>query len=257
MAKRKKNIGYGVKPPYVDLGEALELVDKVYNDGGGSVSEDQLSAMFSNSVQSSSFRLKLGALKTFGLVSQAGAGTRVELSEVGRSYSAAMTAGQRASAVQAAFLNIENYRKLFEFWSGKVLPQDEFFLNSIRERCKVPAELARSWKNSFMESARAAGLLQERADGRVQLRREPGSTEEEPIGSSETTEKAQGPLRAAPVIRRDDVERFPIPLAGEGKSAMIELPKGWTPDDVRKMIYVIKAMFLWEATPESAQNKNA
>lgn len=255
MAK-KKRVGYGVKPPYIDLGEGLRLAQKIYDDGGGSVSEDQLSAIFGNSVGSSSFRLKLGALKSFGLVNQAGAGARIELSEVGRSFAGATRVGQKWDAVKTAFLNIENFRTLYEFWSGKILPQDTFLLNSIREHCKVPAELLTSWKNNFMSSAKAATLLQERTDGRVQLRREPGSTEEEPMVAGETTERSQAAPSRAPVLRRDEleVERFPIPLVGEGKSATVELPKGWTQADVRKMIHVIEAMFLWEAG--TAQNKN-
>lgn len=102
-----------------------------------------------------------------------------------------------------------------------------------------------------MKSAKVAGLLQERADGRVQLRREPGSMEEEPMGTTETTERTiqRTPLPRVLTVSREEieVERFPIPLASEGKSAMIELPKGWTTADVRKMIHVIEAMFLWEA----------
>jgi hypothetical protein len=253
MAKRKKRVGYGVKPPYIDLGQAIELVDRIYDNGGGSVSEDQLSAIFNNSVESSSFRLKLTALKAFGLVSQAGAGNRIELSELGRSYAGAVRAGQQATALKTAFLNLENYRKLYEFWSGKVLPPEEFFLNSIREECRVPQELVMSWKNSFMDSAKAVGLLQERSDGRVQLRREPGSTEEEPMASVETEGK-RGASTLRPVTpTRDEVERFPIPLVAEGKSAIIELPKGWTPADVKKMIHVIEAMFLWQAEGGNTQ----
>ena len=74
------------------------------------------------------------------------------------------------------------------------------------------------------------------------------------VSNEPTTQRTQEPPPRAPFVRRDEVERFPILLAGEGKSAVIELPKGWTPADVRKMIHVIEAMFLWEAG--TAEKKN-
>lgn len=246
MAKRKaKRIGYGVKPPYLSLGGCLPLAERIYQDGGGSISEDQLSAIFANSVTSSSFRRKLDSMKAFGLVTQAPSGARVLLSDRGRLIAGPVSPEDRAAGLKAAFTSLPHHRTLFDFWAGKVLPADDFFLNSIREHCKVPQELVGSWKDSFMDSARAAGLLQQRADGRVQLRREPGSTEEEPMAVADSVER---PIRSAPraPAPREEIEEFSIPLATEGKFGFIKLPRGWTQTDVRKMIHVIEAMFLWE-----------
>ncbi len=78
------------------------------------------------------------------------------------------------------------------------------------------------------------------------------------MAPAETEERTKGaPVQREPqaVQVRNDVERFPIPLVGEGKSATIELPKGWTTADVRKMIHVIDAMFLWEAEGGGAQKQ--
>src|SRR5882724_8773830 len=250
MAKKKgSRIGYGVKPPYINLKESLEILRRIYDDAGGTVSNDQLSRIVGNTVGSSSFGLKIQALKNYGLVAQDDSG-RITLSDLGRRIAAPIDTEQRSAAIKEAFLKLATHKTLFDIWAGRILPAEEFFLNTIRERCDIPSELTKRWRESFMESGRAAGLFQERPDGKIQLRLEP---DEETIVAPQNDEApaaAQSPIparRAAPAmpLPLSDVERFQIPLTSEGKVGVIELPKGWTQPDVKKMIHVIEAMFLW------------
>ncbi len=243
--KKKKRVGYGVKPPYIDFGEALNIVRRIYEEAGGGVTEDQLSSIIGNSVKSSSFNLKLATLKAFGLINQEGQGRRTVLSELGQGIAAATSPEERSRALKESFLRIENYSTLFDLWAGKILPTDEFFLNTLQTRCSIPSELTKQWKDSFMESGRAAGLFQERQDGKIQLRMEPngfgaGLEEVGVQGRPQDPQPEKPPLLSKPGF--GNVERFQIPLL-EGRTGVIELPKGWTEGDVKKMIRVIAAMF--------------
>ncbi len=252
MARKKKTIGYRVKPPYIHLREALGAITRIYEEAGGSVSEDQLSSIVGNTVGSSSFRLKVQALKNYQLISQGGPGQRIGLSDLARRIVGATSPEERAEALREAFLNVENFKKLHEMWAGKLLPVGEFFLNAIREHCRVPLELTKQWKDSFMNSADAAGLLQERPDGKIQLRVQ-GS---EPMRGPAEEELMEEPAEeAVPTTRRSldrpagDLQRFQVPLL-EGRTGIVELPRGWTDSDIRKMIEVIRVMFLWDKEGE-------
>jgi len=257
MAKKKRaTVGYGVKPPYIHLGDAIEIIKRVYEDAGGSVSEDELSSIVGNSVGSSSFRMKVQALKSYGVVTQEGAGKRVILSDPGRRLVAALTPEERALAQKESFLRIDTYRKLYELWAGKILPAEEFFLNALREHCKIPQQLTKAWMESFSHSGKAAGLFQERPDGKIQIRIEPGVlTSKESAKELSGSSKNQGANGSTAAQTTGSgtlvkplpggLERFHIPLL-EGRLAVVELPHGWTEADIAKMLQIMKVMFLWE-----------
>jgi|SRR5579863_393629 len=256
--KKKKSVGYGVKPPYLTLKQATDIVRKVYDNAGADLSEDSLSGIFQNSVGSSSFSLKLMALKSFGLAEQERRGAPIRLTHLACDIAAPSEPSIRATAKRDSFLKIDTYAKLHQLWAGKILPSGEFFLNTLRERCKIPSDLTQRWKDSFIESALEAALLQQRSDGKMQVRSEPiiegadgneaGSSGEEPV-SSPTLNNAgaakpelKPPFTELPPDPR--AERYQIPLLGEGRIGAIELPRGWSAADVLKMIRVMQVMLL-------------
>ncbi len=259
--KKKKSIGYGVKPPYLTLKQAVEIIRRIYDNAGTDLSEDSLSGIFENSVGSSSFTLKLMALKSFGLVEQVKRGTPVRLTQLACNIAAPSEPATRAIAKKEAFLQIENYGKLHQLWAGRILPTGEFFLNTLRERCKIPSDLTQRWKDSFIESALEAALLQQRPDGKMQVRSEPivegaetieAESGEESMNSAianDTGARARTSPMQPPQTPSQDTgnERYPIHLL-EGKIGVVELPKGWSPADVQKMIRVMQVMLLPDQT---------
>jgi hypothetical protein len=259
--KKKKNVGYGVRPPYLTLKQAVEIIKRIYDNAGADLSEDSLSGILENSVGSSSFSLKLMALKSFGLVEQEKRGALVKLTQLACDIAAPPEPAIRAMAKKEAFLHIENYSKLHQLWAGRILPTGEFFLNTLRERCKIPSGLTQRWKDSFIESALEAALLQQRADGKMQVRSEPiiegAETSEAESGeesmNSATANDTRARARTEPTPPPQTLsldtknERYPIPLL-EGKIGAIELPKGWSAADVQKMIRVMQVMLLPDQT---------
>jgi len=248
--RKRKMIGYGVRPPYLALSEALATVRRIYEEAGGDVSEDQLSSMLGNSVGSSSFRKKVQSLKNFKLLIQDGAGQRLILSPIAKSIFGATSHEEKSAAIKEAFLSLDPYRKLYSAYAGKLLPSGEFLLNAIREQCGVPSELTNQWKESFMSSGAAAGLFQERADGKIQLRLAPSDSTDRPQEEVAMLPGSQGRSGAEGQIseyraRPGEVERFQVPLL-EGRVGVVELPFGWTDSDVKKMLEVMSVMFLWK-----------
>lgn len=252
---KRQRVGYGVKSPYLSLREVIVITKKIYDEAGAGLSVESLAGLLGNTVSSSSFTKKLMALKNFGLVEQPSGDKTIRISPLGMSIVAPSTPNVRIRAKKESFLRINTFVVLHKLWEGKILPADEFFLNTLREKCQIPTELLRDWKANFIESAQEAGLLLQRPDGKIQVRSEPIGEEgvEEPSGGEEEKppdERPEGGNESTrrlppPPARDDSVKRFQIPLLG-GKIGAVELPVGWDEADVQKMIKIINVMFLPE-----------
>jgi hypothetical protein len=251
MAKKSERLNYGLNPPFLDLSEAVDIVKRIYYDAGGSVSEDQLSSLIKNSVKSSSYRRKMQALKNYGLITQDGSNGRINISSLGRNIIAPTSPDDKYQAIKTAFLNIETFKTLYELWAGKILPVDEFLLNTIRERAGIPPELVKQWKNIFMSSGTAAGLFQQRQDGKTQVRIEAESLLNPNVDSGESLPQSPpqpappphaSPPSLPPSRLSSEFNRINIPLF-EGRVAAIEIPFGSTGKDMEKFIRVIRVMF--------------
>ncbi|MHB8782235.1 MAG: hypothetical protein ACYDAX_02235 [Desulfobacteria bacterium] len=253
---KRQYIGYGVKPPYLSLRDAIAIIKEMYDKAGAELSVESLANLMNNTVASSSFRKKYMALKNFGLVEQSNGDKMIRISNLGMSIVAPSTPNARVKAKKESFLRINTFLVLHKHWEGKILPAEEFFLNTLREKCQVPSELLEGWRDNFIESAQEAGLLQQRSDGKIQVRSEPQAEEgyeetgdegeeKTPPGDPEgEKDRFRKPFLPPPPPDKS-VNRFQIPLTG-GKIGAVELPDGWDDTDVNKMIKVIEVMFLPE-----------
>ncbi len=221
----------------------------VHEDAGGSVSEDQLSVITGNSVRSSSFLLKVQALKQFQLLEAEKGGKHFKLSELARRIFEAVSPEQRAKALKDSFLSISQYRQLHEAYAGRLLPAGEFLLNAVTQHTGVPSQLTNQWKDSFIASGEAARLFQKRPDGKTQLRFDPEDSMERPpeeapmLEAEEPRASIERQPKEQPQVQRD-TETFRLPLF-EGRFAVLQLPRGCTDMDIKRMVETIRVMFLW------------
>jgi hypothetical protein len=198
----------GTYPPYVNLGEALSIVRSIYEQGGGQASYDVMSRITGNSSSSSSFLKKLAALKMYGLVTESN--KIVFLTEQGTAIAAPTSEGTEAQARKAAFVNVDVFNKIYERHRGKLLPVDEFLKNIIEQDALIPRELSSSWAVSFKESARAAGLLFDRTDGKTQVLDSPLT----PSVMQERPQESDQPIQSAPKTKSSE----PTIQSGNGAS---------------------------------------
>lgn len=157
----------GSFPPYLGLSEGFELARLIYEQGGGQASYDAMSQLTGNSSSSSNFVKKIGALKLYGLISEQN--STVTLTEQGSAIAAPISEGSDRSAKKASFLNVPTFAKLFERHKGKLLPADEFLRNILEQNIGIPRELSADWAKAFKDAAKAAGLLFDRPDGKIQI----------------------------------------------------------------------------------------
>jgi hypothetical protein len=186
----------GSFPPYLSLGEAFDLTRAIYEQGGGQASYDLVSRLTGNSSSSSSFIRKTGALKLYGLVTEQNG--NLILTEQGSAIAAPISEGAEVGAKKAAFLGVPAYTRLFERHKGKLLPADEFLKNILEQDIGIPRELSSEWVLAFKESARAAGLLFSRPDGKIQILETPSFEVERTEGRSDFTDSTLSPATSIP-----------------------------------------------------------
>jgi hypothetical protein len=236
----RKRIPRGLAPPALSLAEAIEVVTRFYEEAGGESSFDLLARITDNSPASSVFAKKVAALRNYNLIEDEN--RIVRLSPLGFRIAAPHEPAEMMEAAKEAFLNVEIYAKAYDRYKGRILPQDEFLINTFASY--VPKELAEEWVEKFKASAHAAGLLEER-NGKTQVRetvRIPKEAQEPPPpvelkgGEPLIEERKETPRPPTPSL--PNVIRTPLPL-GPGRLAYIELPEDWKPSELKKLLRLL------------------
>jgi hypothetical protein len=220
----------GSIPPYLGLAEAFDLVRAIYEQGGGQASSDLLSRLTGNSSSSSSFIKKAGVLKLYGLVSEQSG--EFVLTELGCAIAAPVSEDAGSVAKKTAFLSVPAFTKLFDRHKGKLLPADEFLKNILEQDIGVPRELASDWVKSFKESAKAAGLLYSRADGKIQILETPSFETDRQTSRTDSQDTAHSQQSVA-VLTEALPKGSPLsgstqiqPLGASGNNTRFELSDG-------------------------------
>jgi hypothetical protein len=153
-----------VRFPYADLFAAEEIAKGVSAYGVSAAINDLAGHMNATST-SGTFRSKVSAAHTFGLVVADGPG-RLRLTDLGKSIIDLQT---QALARAQAFLNVELYLVVFEEFSGRQLPKG-IALESFMVSAGVAPKQASRARQAFQRSAEEAGYFRA---GRDRLTRPP------------------------------------------------------------------------------------
>ena len=219
--QKPERLPRGSNPPFIGVGDAFELVQKIYEQGGGQASRDLMSRLTGNSYSSSSFIKKIGALKSYGLVTYQN--EAVFLSEIGTAIAAPTSEMSEANAKKTAFLNIGVFSKIYDRHKGKLLPADEFLRNIVEQDAGIPRELSSEWVLAFKSSARAAGLFYDRPDGKTQIVETPAETarKSETVAETVNSPSSQFSSNGSPPIGS-----VAVPFSASGNNARFELSDG-------------------------------
>lgn len=165
--KTKGRVGYGVKIPALTLERVIVSLKAVVNLAGENGSLDALAEVLGNSRSSSSFQMKLAAIKNFGVLSADKLNFSVP--ELGRRIIAPQSPDEEFVAIQEAFAKHELLDRVWGNYKGKILPQREYLANYIEKTLDIPANLKLAWADYFIECARYARIINEREGGSYQV----------------------------------------------------------------------------------------
>jgi hypothetical protein len=207
----------GSFPPYLGLAEGFNLARAIYEQGGGQASYDLMSRLTGNSSSSSTFVKKIGALKLYGLVSEQN--STVTLTDQGSAIAAPISEDSDRLAKKAAFLGVPTFAKLFE---RHILEQD----------LGIPLELSADWVIAFKDAAKAAALLFNRSDGKVQILEAP-SLELDRQNIRADIQEVTPSQHAAPILTDSLPQAIPKsvgtplqPVSASGNNTRFELSDG-------------------------------
>jgi hypothetical protein len=140
--------------PYSDLESAIQLAQTIHEKAGNSCETDELAVWMGQSPTGGTFRSRLNAGRSFGLIETTGG--RATLTPLGRE-SLDNSATHRAARVDA-FLNVPLYRALYDQNKGNTLPPPPAIERQMEQLGVSPKQKERA-RQIFTKSAQYAGFI--------------------------------------------------------------------------------------------------
>ena len=144
--------------PQRTLEYCLEVVETVYrHSAGGSMDRVILAGELGTTPASSAFVIRLGSCERYGLTGSNG-GT-VELTSRGEAAAAPSSPDERKAALLEAALEPDVFRRFYDAYDGRKLPDDDMAMNMLRRDLGVEEELTAECLQVLKENGVFAGLL--------------------------------------------------------------------------------------------------
>lgn len=94
----------------------------------------------------------LKSANLYGLVTGSGSSALISLAPLGQDIVAPSSPNQRSQALLAAFRHVKEFAAVQDFYKGKRIPEDEFFLNTLTREFQIPRERADAFARTFVEN---------------------------------------------------------------------------------------------------------
>src|SRR6266581_4929919 len=128
--------------PNRTLEEAIQIpkaIDEVHG-GNPMAAADLAKAVGFNLANDWRFKFLLRAANQYGLVSGSGEKAVVTLVRIGEDIIAPSDPSLRKRALLEAFHNVDEFKRVDQFYGSKRLPEDEFFKNTLIREIKIPRD---------------------------------------------------------------------------------------------------------------------
>jgi len=91
----------------------------------------------------------LRSANQYGLVSGTGSSGTIKMEKIGQDIVAPSSPQDRQQALLAAFRNVADFKRVEEFYGGKRIPEDEFFLNTLVRTFNIPKDRVERFAEVF------------------------------------------------------------------------------------------------------------
>jgi hypothetical protein len=137
--------------PKHTLEEALRVAKAIEDKNAGNPMRAEMLARAVGFNQPSDWRFQdlLKAARMYGLVSGSGATVTAGLEKVGQDVVAPSSSTQRKEALRQAFHNVEDFKRVDDFYRGKRIPEDEYFINTLTRDFDIPRDRADKFAEIF------------------------------------------------------------------------------------------------------------
>ena len=94
----------------------------------------------------------LKSANLYGLVNGSGSKALVHVEPIGQEIISPSSSQERRKALLEAFKNVEDFKKVEEFYGNKRIPEDEFFYNTLIRTFNIPRDRVDKFAEVFMKN---------------------------------------------------------------------------------------------------------
>lgn len=209
--------------PKHTLEEAL-VVPKAIEDtnGGRPLPPTDVAIALGVSPGGSDFRIKLSSSLKYGATSGSYKQEKIFLTDLGRRIVSPISAEDQHEAMLGAALTPETFRRMYEYFRGKKLPDPAFFQNTVVREFEVPREHAARCIQIFVINMEKVGLVRVASTGKWLA--------SEPLPPGLATQRSAGetgdePLDSEPSGNGNEVDLTlgaPVPAKPSGDSPLVK-----------------------------------
>lgn len=148
--------GKGARAPWTfpknTLEDALRVAKAVEEKNAGNPMPASILAKATGFKQSLDWRFLdlLRSANQYGLVEGSGANAIVSMAKLGQDIVVPASPQDRQKALLAAFNKVPDFKSVADFYGGKRIPEDEFFLNTLSRQFKIPRDRANIFAEVFV-----------------------------------------------------------------------------------------------------------
>jgi hypothetical protein len=148
------------KYPRHAVERALRIPKAIYEQNGGNPATPKEAVVFTGATTlSGPLNVEISSAKKYGFLTlEAG---KLVLTERARKAIAPQSAGDRINALRDAILAAPDISNVYNYYRGESLPDNNFLVNALADRFKIPADKISEFIPIFLESIRAAELIDE------------------------------------------------------------------------------------------------
>jgi hypothetical protein len=117
------------------------------------------------------------------------------MGQIGQDVVAPSSPAQRQQALLAAFRNVEDFKKVEEFYKGKKLPEDEYFLNTLARDFGIPRDRGDRFAEVFRKNLEFLGQFNAAVETQSPRSQSDGVPTQESSATAETVDQIGQPKR--------------------------------------------------------------
>lgn len=158
-AKKTSAAGAVPKYPRHSVERALRIPQAIYEQNAANPATSAEAAKFLGSGVTGAFNTEISSSKKYGFLR--GEGGKLIVEDRARHAIAPQADNDRVNALRDAILAAPDLSAVYNFYRGENLPDQQFLVNALTDRFKIPADKVPEFLEIFMDSIKSAELLDE------------------------------------------------------------------------------------------------
>ena len=166
-SQAKGKLGAQAKYPRHPVDKALRVPRAILEQNAGRECSDKETAGYVGVTLVGPFQVEIGSALKYKFLERPTPG-RLGLTDLGRKILRPHNPGDVIEGYRQAVLNAPEISAVYKHYRGENLPDQQFFDNALVDNFRIPASKLSEFKSVFLDSLRAAKLVEER-DGKIRL----------------------------------------------------------------------------------------